>query len=86
MPGFHMYILNKQIKKKYKSYFYVITYDYSIPGIVVFRKLQSDAFLRLQTFLPLVLVIFSNYLESYESIALKLAKDEYAWFPHVYSE
>merc|ERR1712240_858082 len=28
------------------------------PGIVVFRKLQSDAFVRLQTYLPLVLVIF----------------------------
>ena len=27
-----------------------------------------------------------NSLESYESIALKLADDDYAWFPHVYSE
>ena len=56
------------------------------PGIVFFRKLQSDAFVRLQTYLPLVLVIFFNCLESYESIALKLAEDDYAWFPHVYSE
>ena len=47
------------------------------PGIVVFRKLQSDAFVRLQTFLPLVIVNFLNSLKFYESIALKLAKDDY---------
>ena len=71
MPGFRLNILkNKHLK----------------PGIVVFRKLQSDAFVRLQTCLPLVLVIFFNCLESYESIALKLAEDDYAWFPYVYSE
>ena len=56
------------------------------PGLVVFPKLQSDAFVRLQTFLPLVCVIFLNSLESYESIALKLAEDDYAWFLHIYSE
>ena len=55
-----------------------------IPGIVVFRKLQSDAFVRLQTFPPLVIVNFLNSLEFYESNALKLAEDDYAWFPHVY--
>ena len=31
-----------------------------LPGIVVFCMLQSDAFVRLQTFLPLVIVIFSK--------------------------
>ena len=60
------------------------SHSINIPGIVVFRKLQSDAFVRLQTYLPLVLVFFLNCLESYESIALKLAEDDYAWFPHVY--
>ena len=52
----------------------------NVPGIVVFSKHQSDAFVRLQTFLPLVIVIFLNSLESYESIALKLAEDDYAWY------
>ena len=67
-------------------YVVIIPRQSLITGIVVFRKLQSDAFVRLQTYLPLVLVIFFNCLESYESIALKLAEDDYAWFPHVYSE
>merc|ERR1712240_616933 len=29
---------------------------------------------------------FFNSFEFYESIALKLAEDDYAWFPHVYTE
>ena len=54
------------------------------PGIVVFRKLQSNAFVKLQTIKKIHFYKRRECLESYESIALKLAEDDYAWFPHVY--
>ena len=50
------------------------------PGIVVFRKLQSNAFVKLQTIKKIHYYKRRECLESYESIALKLAKDDYAWF------
>ena len=50
------------------------------PGIVVFRKLQSNAFVRLQTIFKKTLLQEEECLESYESIALKLAEDDYTWF------
>ena len=56
----------------------VFFYNLFKPGIVVFRKPQSNAFVRLQTIKKKSLVQEGAYLESYESIALNLAEDDYA--------
>ena len=53
------------------------------PGIVVFRKLQCNAFVRLQTILKNHNYKREECLESYESIALKLAEDDYAWYKQI---
>ena len=50
------------------------------PGIVVFRKLQSNAFVKLQTIKKIHYYKRRECLESYESIALKLAEDDYTWY------
>ena len=45
------------------------------PGIVVFRKFQSNAFVKLQTILKNHYYKRNECLESYESITLKLGED-----------
>ena len=46
------------------------------PGIIVFRKLQSDVFVRFQTFFPLILVVFYiNILLIFTCSLIFLSKD-----------
>ena len=56
------------------------------PYIKIDRNIKSTLHEACGRRLCLVIVNLFNSLEFYESIALKLAEDDYAWFPHVYSE